>query len=873
MNALDDAIHTSSDRIKRIKPHLFTFFRNACDALSSIVSLSPAFVNALEKLTLASEFLYIDIHLLFPLVCKRKEFIIFAELLYSVTRIHYEFGGVILSTYSGLSYPLRVVEEGIKSFVRSINRGMKVGIPVLAFCLSFQDPAVVRFFLKHMTFIARFSSGSMGDVLENIKKNLTLSWNIFSQWITRGTDLITSCRVDEGIRFLLTRSKESRWLLGIHNVVLDDLKTILKIYCASLAGKELVISGLDSSSFRFETPYTDGKTIFLPQEINFFDTPQLNERVFTVIAAQQAASLRLKTFEFDLKKITFSDELRDKYGTQLPGIMENVRKQFGQKAESIRERQDGELEVTFKGGRKLLVLNTDHEKFYYMFPTPGFARDLFILCENTRIEYSLSRLYPGLKEDFKLVKEYLFNNRPRVSLPGSDRQVQFIAAVECLIQYSLHGHYKGELGDVRLDAIIVELCRTFDMIKKETTSVHDSAYICFLLYNIFYAEFPIITYFTGSDMVEEFSSLFQPEIHPEAVLDVSPELLKNEESSFLPEEPREEKDDKKRSIDLTSLRSAENDENYIQELIVKGGLRIFRYPEYNITKNSYENNHCTLFERIPDYKENDYYHEVLKQYKPAYKKIKKRFLLMKPEETEISRRWESGDEIHMTDAFDYVVDLSRNTTPDDKIYFRKIKNRRDIAVAILVDTSSSTLESLGEKRIIDVEKEALCLLSSALSIIGDTFGIFSFFSMGRNRVFFNIIKDFHEEWHSAAQARLSSITGKASNRDGCSIRHAASRLLDMPHKTKLLILLSDGIPADMNYGTSTGGETNVYAIEDTRMAIIEARREGIIPYCITIDRFAKKYIPHLYGDVSYAIIDDVNQLPQKLSRLYIKLTK
>ena len=145
--------------------------------------------------------------------------------------------------------------------------------------------------------------------------------------------------------------------------------------------------------------------------------------------------------------------------------------------------------------------------------------------------------------------------------------------------------------------------------------------------------------------------------------------------------------------------------------------------------------------------------------------------------------------------------------------------------------------------------------------------------MGRNRVFFNIVKDFNEEWNNTARGRIPQMNGKSSNRDGCAIRHAASRLLELSHKTKLFILLSDGIPADLHYGSTSSGETNVYAIEDTRRAIIEARRDGIIPYCITIDRFAKKYIPHLYGDFSYAIINDVIQLPRKLSQLYIKLTR
>lgn len=851
-----------------------SFFQNAHQALSGLACLTPDYIDALEKLTFASEYIYIDINRIFPVICKRGEFLLFADLVYAASLHGHEYGNVILAHYSRFTFPLKNMDGYIRSFIYNISGKVKKAGTVLSFCLSFRNPGISLFFLKHMGYIAAFSPGSIMAILKCISRNLRIySWPALSKWIIRGTDLLTSNRVDEGVRFLLMRSRESRWLLGINNVVLDDLKNILKIYCASLAGKEMIIAGLDASGFRFSSPYTDGKTIFLPQEIDFFDNPGCNERAFTVLAAQQAASVRLKTFEFDLKKITFEDELHDRYGTQLPRIMENVKRQYSEIAENIRERPDGEIEVTFKGGRKLLVLNTDHEKFYYSFPTPEFARDLFILLENERIEYHLSKLYPGLKEDFKLVKEYLFSKRPHIAPPGTDRQVQFLATVECLVQYSLGERYKGKLNNDRLEQIIAEICRTFTHIHQDNTSVHDTAHICFLLYNIFHDNFPVITYFTDNNLENTFSSMAQPDIHSEVVLDVSPDLLKEEAEAPPPGPGQEEGNDDPKSIDLTSIRNADKESDYVQDLIAKGGLRIFRYPEYNTIKNSYEDNYCTLFERVLEPVQSDYYSMVLHQYRVEYKKIKKRFLLMKPEETEISRRWESGEEIHMTDAFDYMVDMYRHTTPDDKIYFRKILNKRDIAVAILVDTSSSTLADIGAKKIIDVEKEALCLLASALAIIGDTFGIFSFFSMGRNRVFFNIVKDFYEEWNNTSRGRIPHMTGKSSNRDGCAIRHTISRLAELPHKTKLFILLSDGIPADLNYGSTSSGETNIYAIEDTRRAIIEARRTGIIPYCITIDRYARKYIPHLYGDFSYAVIDDVTQLPRKLSQLYIRLTR
>lgn len=118
-------------------------------------------------------------------------------------------------------------------------------------------------------------------------------------------------------------------------------------------------------------------------------------------------------------------------------------------------------------------------------------------------------------------------------------------------------------------------------------------------------------------------------------------------------------------------------------------------------------------------------------------------------------------------------------------------------------------------------------------MIGDTFGIFTFFSKGRQNVFFNILKDFDEPWNIVAQGRIASVTSYAGKGDGCAVRHACARLDELFNKTKLLLLLSGGIPADINYGEKSSAETLEYAIEDTRKAILECRMHGIVLYCIT----------------------------------------
>jgi nitric oxide reductase activation protein len=164
-----------------------------------------------------------------------------------------------------------------------------------------------------------------------------------------------------------------------------------------------------------------------------------------------------------------------------------------------------------------------------------------------------------------------------------------------------------------------------------------------------------------------------------------------------------------------------------------------------------------------------------------------------------------------------------------------------------------------------VEKEGLTLLAEALQSIGDEFAMFGFSGHSRNLVNFYKIKDFEEAYGELIRQKIGAIESQGQNRDGTAIRHTTAKLLGRPAKIKLLILLSDGKPLDEDY-------KGVHAIEDTRMALREARASGIHPFCITVDRNASEYIHEMYDQVSYTIISNITTLPQKLPRIYKQLT-
>jgi len=138
--------------------------------------------------------------------------------------------------------------------------------------------------------------------------------------------------------------------------------------------------------------------------------------------------------------------------------------------------------------------------------------------------------------------------------------------------------------------------------------------------------------------------------------------------------------------------------------------------------------------------------------------------------------------------------------------------------------------------------------------------------MTRKRCELYRVKEMDEAYTEGVKARIAGLEPRDYTRMGVTIRHLTHQLNQVAAKTRLLITLSDGKPDDYD------GYRGEYGIEDTRQALIEAKRSGIHPFCITIDQQAREYLPHMYGAVNYTLIDDVRQLPTKVAGIYRQLT-
>ena len=236
-----------------------------------------------------------------------------------------------------------------------------------------------------------------------------------------------------------------------------------------------------------------------------------------------------------------------------------------------------------------------------------------------------------------------------------------------------------------------------------------------------------------------------------------------------------------------------------------------------------------------------------------------------------ARRWQKaqpdGSEIDIDACVRLHADRLAGRHQAGGAYMSLKRQERDLACLVLADLSLSTDAWVSDShRIIDVIRDSLMLFGEALSATGDRFGFYGFSSLKRGNVRFHEIKDFACTFDSAARGRIAALKPGYYTRMGAAIRHASTVLCRQPAAQRLLLMLSDGKPHDMDLYEGR------YGIEDTRKSLLEARILGIRPFCVTIDRHGADYLAHMYGTARYAVLDDVRQLPLKLADIYQRLS-
>ena len=248
-------------------------------------------------------------------------------------------------------------------------------------------------------------------------------------------------------------------------------------------------------------------------------------------------------------------------------------------------------------------------------------------------------------------------------------------------------------------------------------------------------------------------------------------------------------------------------------------------------------------------------------------KIRRQFEVLRPQRHWTNRQ-SDGTEIDLENYVNFLSDLKRGQVNSDTPVYRELRNKtRDLSCLLLADLSLSTDAHINNHaRVVDVVRDSLFLFSEALTATGDRFALHGFSSRNRSHIRFYNIKGFDDKYDDNVRGHINAIRPGYYTRMGAAIRHATQLLSKENSSQKLLLILTDGKPNDLDKYEGR------YGIEDTRQAVLEAEKLGLRPFCVTIDEQAEDYLPYLFGSRSFVLIKNAAELPKKLPLLYLRLT-
>jgi hypothetical protein len=295
----------------------------------------------------------------------------------------------------------------------------------------------------------------------------------------------------------------------------------------------------------------------------------------------------------------------------------------------------------------------------------------------------------------------------------------------------------------------------------------------------------------------------------------------------------------------------------------------FHYAEWDYKVQLHRPSWATLHERRQGRGDPGRIDSILSANKGLSHRIRQIVDRLRPQGISRQRRLEDGDELDLNAAVDAIVLTRLGMQPDPRITMRNVINRRDLAVVILLDLSESTNELVrgAEKTVLDLTREACALVASAIGGIGDPFAIHGFASDGRHDVQYYRFKDFEQRFDDDVKSRLAGMKGGLSTRMGAAMRHAGRHLMQRSERHKLLLIVTDGEPADIDERDPQ------YLRMDAKKAATELQQSGISSYCLTLDPEADRYVSRIFGPNNYTIVDRVERLPEKLPSLFANLTK
>jgi nitric oxide reductase NorD protein len=610
--------------------------------------------------------------------------------------------------------------------------------------------------------------------------------------------------------------------------------------------KKFLEKAADSSSV-----VSDGRFIYVPDKIGVYPSHEKNILLYKYLTKLEAGLYEFRTFDFDPEKI-------------------NGVKGFSMKT--------------------ALKKVSDLDCFLDNFPGKTLAQDLFTVFEHGRIHFLTGQKYPGMvKRSMPFLKDEIFR------LLNQKDTASFIFYLYTKIVLGILPNHEMASDESEL---INNIASVFKKTISQKPDVETSALLVLEFHPILERFFrqaytPLKTpfhrkirpwlYFSTFNHYEEMATAIKSKLQKQGLRvfksDIRKRLIEKggrlslddlKNMVFMPPSEPNDIGNETVRIDFSGLD--------LNDLIEESNLpelsqsdlsgTVFWHREWDCRMGDYIHDHVRVLDRNLTEKKGDFYQQTLTKHQGLVNRIRYVFELLKPERLKILKPWVEGDDFDYRALLDFAIDKKAGWLPSDRLYIKRLKQQRDVAVLLLVDLSKSTSNLVFEstQTVLDVEKEAIVLFCEALEVLGDKSSIAGFSGTGRLGVDYYRIKDFAESLDEKVKMRINAMSPQRSTRMGAAIRHAANELGKVEAMVRLLILLGDGFPNDLDYKQG-------YAIEDTRKATSEALAKSISFRAITVNIAGDPRLDDLYGNIHHSVISDVRELPDKLLRIYSALTK
>ncbi|MEW8562100.1 MAG: nitric oxide reductase activation protein NorD [Candidatus Thiodiazotropha sp.] len=303
----------------------------------------------------------------------------------------------------------------------------------------------------------------------------------------------------------------------------------------------------------------------------------------------------------------------------------------------------------------------------------------------------------------------------------------------------------------------------------------------------------------------------------------------------------------------------------------------YHYNEWDYHVQLARPDWATVIERKQGIGDPEIMDEILTKHKPIASRIRHLIDALQPQGIVRRRGYEEGEEVDLNAAIRAMIDIRRGVMPDPRINIRITRHIRDLSIVLLLDLSESTNEKIGDiaegeegyedqESILDLTRESAGLLSWAIDSIGDNFAVHGFASDGRHDVQYYRFKDFEHSYDDEAKARMAGMKGGLSTRMGAALRHAGWHLTQQNAQKRLVLLVTDGEPADIDERDPQ------YLRHDAKKAVEDLATQGVYTYCLTLDPNADRYVARIFGENGYSIVDNVERLPERLPSVFAALT-